>query len=85
MFEEEGGALGDVNDISHSYRDETWRKRSLEYDPPQRGFTGCGGLTFVRLFWPDTLLHKICTEAFVGCKFEGLFYHFHVDGLEETT
>jgi hypothetical protein len=75
MSEEEEGAPGDVNGISHLYRDETWGKGSLEYDPPRRGFTGCGDPTFeahhrmpmflmlFHLFWPDTLLRKICTET----------------------
>jgi hypothetical protein len=57
------------------YSDVTWEKGSFEYDPPRRAFTGCGGPTFeahhrmptflmlFRLFWPDTLLRKICTET----------------------
>ena len=41
MSKEEERALWDVNAISHLYCDETWRKGSLEHDPPQRAFTGC--------------------------------------------
>jgi hypothetical protein len=73
--EEEERAPGDVNGISYLYGDETWGKGSLEYDPPRRGFTECGGPTFEAhhrmptflmffcLFWPDSLLRKICTET----------------------
>jgi hypothetical protein len=46
MSDDEGGAIGDMNGIPHLYRDETWDKRSFEYDPPRRVFTGCGGPTF---------------------------------------
>jgi hypothetical protein len=75
MSDDEGGAIGDMNGIPHLYRDETWDKRSFEYDPPRRAFTGCGGPTFeahhrmptflmlFRLFWPDAVLRKICTET----------------------
>jgi hypothetical protein len=75
MSKEEVGALGNVNGISHLYRDETWGKGSLEYDLPRRGFTRCGGPTFEAhhrmptflmffcLFWSDTLLRKICTKT----------------------
>jgi hypothetical protein len=70
-----GGGLGDLNGLAHLYRDETWGKDNVEYDPPRRPFTGCGGPTFeahhriptflmlFRLFWPDTLLQKICAET----------------------
>jgi hypothetical protein len=73
--DDEGGATGDLNGIKHVYRDETWGKESFEYDPPRRAFTGCGGPTFealrrmptflmlFHLFWPDTLLRKICTKT----------------------
>jgi hypothetical protein len=73
--DDDGRAIGDLNGIKHLYRDETWGKESFEYDPPQRAFTRCGGPTFealhrmptflmlFRLFWPDTLLRKICTET----------------------
>jgi hypothetical protein len=73
--DDEGGANGDFNGVPHLYRDETWNKESFEYDPPRRAFTRCGGpifeaqhrmptfLMLFRLFWPDNLLHKICTET----------------------
>jgi hypothetical protein len=75
MSDDERGAIGDMNGILHLYSDVTWEKGSFEYDPPRRAFTGCGGPTFeahhrmptflmlFRLFWPDTLLRKICTET----------------------
>ena len=46
MSEEEEGAPGDVNSIFHFYRDETWEKGSLEYNPLQRRFIRCEGPTF---------------------------------------
>jgi hypothetical protein len=73
MSDDEEGAPGDVNGIPHLHRDETWSKGIFDYDPLQRAFTGCGGPTYeahhrmptflmlFRLFWPDTLLQKICT------------------------
>jgi hypothetical protein len=75
MSDEEGQDNGDVNGIPHMFRDETWRKESFEYDLPRTAFTSSGGPTFeahlrmptflmlFRLFWPDTLLRKICTET----------------------
>jgi hypothetical protein len=75
ISDDEEGALRDVNGILHLYRDETWDKGSFDYDPPRRAFTGCGGpiyeahhrmptfLMLFRLFWPATLLWKICTET----------------------
>jgi hypothetical protein len=60
MSDDEGGAPEDLNGIMHLYLDETSGKRSFEYDPTQRTFTGCGGPTFEAHHQMPTFLMLFC-------------------------
>jgi hypothetical protein len=73
--EEMQGGVEDLNGVKHLYHDQTWTKERFAFDPPPMEFNGVGGprgtlfhrmptfMMLFRLFWPDTLLWKICTET----------------------
>jgi hypothetical protein len=73
--EEMEGGVENINGVRHMYRDETWTKQKIAFDPPPMEFIGVGGprgtifhrmptfMMLFQLFWPDTLLRKICTET----------------------
>jgi hypothetical protein len=73
--EDNEGGIEDPNGVRHLYRDQTWTKEKFSFDPPPIDFTGVGGsrgsifhrmptfMMLFQLFWPDTLLQKICTET----------------------
>jgi hypothetical protein len=69
------GGVEDINGVRHMYCFDTWAKEKFVFDPPPMEFTGVGGprgtifhrmptfMMLFQLFWPDTLLQRICTET----------------------